>query len=551
MKRNISNVQLTPVNPSEDEELYQGHGSHNDAIMDVEELLKGYLRKIIQDSKVHKTAKLDIMWDDKLVESSTVTSLQYGEKDLNLLALIASNIEKDKNVFVSMFPHMTGSPHKVVIDKVLEWDNRMEATIKFSIGDYSFACFAEDYFYNKDKYVVGNELYLNLASLGLKVQEGMKGFDFEGQQVVDFLAKTGETPDYDEQGNVEPLHFSMEGMIAYFATDKKAPDEAEFQSPVTDIYNFRFLDIPFVKCNIVIDNEDAHTVIPLYFRKEFLPNLEQYNPIAGWLWLTGEIAEDVMWQRDETLTLGERLRAFEEAMLCHNFKAFQNLDYITNLLPHIKVRDGYELDGFRQGDDHDSAYCLYVCKQHSTTKWIPYPNVVEKPSFCERIGRKKKKKPTPMPYDDSMYLSGLYSYDDTEKIPPFLPYFEVPFTELGIMEAWLLTIAPNFMPKVWHACYSDVDYIADRQKFEKLFSDTDNRDTNFITAANKVKTIPFDELLPQIKIDGNRASLIYSYWSEWRGLVRETVVVTPKGKSVEFSPPSVERLVPYDCGLLL
>ncbi len=550
MGRDIRTVNITPVDPADDEELYESHGDHNDAIMDTEKLLKEYIADILQKSKVYKTGQLDVKLDDRIVKASTVASLQYGYKDLNILALIASDTEKGANQFVSLFPHMVGTPYKVKIDKVLEWDNRMEATIRFTIGDRSFACFAADYFSNKEKYAVGKEVYLSLAAIGMTVHEGMRGFDFEGQQVVDFLAKTGETPDYDEQGNIKPLHFNMESMVAYFATNKKAPDEAEFQSPATEIYHFHFLDIPFVKSNILIDDDDTHTEIPLYFREEFLPNIKECTPVGGWLWLTGEIAEETTYLADETVPYGVRLRVFEDAMRRKYFDSFRNLEYVATLLPHIKIREGYILDGFRQGDTSGSVIRLYVRQRHATKRWIPYPNVCEKPSFLERIGINRQKKSVPQPYDDSMYIHDLHSYNDTKHIPPILPYFTIPFTECGITEAWLLTIAPDFMPKTWHAGYGDVEYICDKEKFEKLFAGTDNSDTDFIIATNEAKKIPLDELLPHVKIDGNRASLTYSYWNAWKGLVRETTIVIPKGESVEFSEPQREVLVPYSCDII-
>ncbi|MCD8292066.1 MAG: hypothetical protein LUC91_11285 [Prevotella sp.] len=36
----------------------------------------------------------------------------------------------------------------------------------------------------------------------------------------------------------------------------------------------------------------AICLVPLYFREDFLPDIKQDAPIAGWLWLTGQIEED-------------------------------------------------------------------------------------------------------------------------------------------------------------------------------------------------------------------------------------------------------------------
>ena len=102
------------------------------------------------------------------------------------------------------------------IDKVMEWDDQVEATICCSVGEIKFAFFAVDYYCNKRKYVVGQSMTIDLAALAMRVQEASHSFSFEGQQAIDWLAKSGRTPDYDENGNVLPVTFNLEKLVAFF-----------------------------------------------------------------------------------------------------------------------------------------------------------------------------------------------------------------------------------------------------------------------------------------------------------------------------------------------
>ena len=195
---------------------------------------------------------------------------------------------------MSTYPVTKGKSYYVIIDKVIEWDNQIEATVYCSIGEFEFAFFATDYYCNKELYITGNKIAVDLSALGLNIEEGQRGFQFEGQQAIDWLAKIGKEPTYDNDGNVEPIKFSMENLVAFFNKNSKWPDEAEFQSPAEDLNALSILDIDFFKTDVKIcrrETDDGELIvsIPLYFRKEFLPTVQKGDPIRGWLWISGSI----------------------------------------------------------------------------------------------------------------------------------------------------------------------------------------------------------------------------------------------------------------------
>ena len=276
------------------DEVFQGHGGHIDCIMPADEFINNRLMSIIKKSKWWRNKITQVTTEDMYENETVVNSLIYDDSDIRILSLVALDKEKKNNLFMSTYPVTKGKSYDVIIDKVIEWDNQIEATVYCSIGEFGFAFFATDYYCNKELYVAGNKIAVDLSALGLNIEEGQRGFQFEGQQAIDWLAKIGKEPTYDNDGNVEPIKFSMENLVAFFNKNSKWPDEAEFQSPAEDLKSLSILDIDFFKTDVKIcrrETDDGELIvsIPLYFRKEFLPSAQKGDPIRGWMWISGSI----------------------------------------------------------------------------------------------------------------------------------------------------------------------------------------------------------------------------------------------------------------------
>lgn len=425
-----------------DDELYMNHGDHLDAIMLANLLMKNHLQDIMKDSCVWKKACTQVTTEDMYEEKTNVVSLVYGEDSIRLLTTIAHDKGNNTNMFMSIYPICEGIPVEVYINKVLEWDNQVEATIYCSVGEIEFAFFAIDYYCNKRKYMAGKTMTIDLAALAMKAREAQRGFSFEGQQAIDWLAKIGKTPMYDDKGNVEPVRFSMENLVSYQNTDSKCPDEAEFQSPVGKIEKASILGIDFFKTMITIGRRDTdagelEVSVPLYFRQDFFPTVKEGDPVSGWLWLTGSSAGQHEQGNEDDIDevdyhLGKMAADFDDFMYESDFETFDNLMFVLDELPLLKIRDGYELDAFQKGGCLGSRFQAYCCKAGSVVQYIP--------STCSK-------------YDDSMYIQGTISFDEADSVPDYMPYFNVPFTKEGIMQAWLLRNLTDFMPLGWHAGY--------------------------------------------------------------------------------------------------
>ena len=273
------------------QELYQNHGDHIDAIMPAAKFLKEHLRNIISESKVYRRVRTEVSIEELKSERTDVTALVHGTSPMRMLTLLAYSPQGKVNQFVSIYPILSGTIIRAHIERVLEWDNQLEATIECSVGDFAFAFFATDYYENKRAYIEGDEISLELSALGCKVKEAQRGFSFEGQQAIDWLAKIGETPKYSKDGSVEPGKVSAEKLVAFMNHDEKCPDEAAFQSPAVGISKSEIIGIGFYRTMITIhrDENDKAISIPLYFRKDMCPNIKSKDPISGWIWVVGNI----------------------------------------------------------------------------------------------------------------------------------------------------------------------------------------------------------------------------------------------------------------------
>lgn len=553
-----------------DDELYMNHGDHLDSIMPAKTLMSRYLKPIVQDSKSWKQTRTFVTTADMYEEKTDVFSLMYGEGNMRMMVIAAASTKNNTNEFMAMYPVTKGVSLEVKIERILEWDNQIEATVFCSIGEFEFAFFPVDYYCNKKKYKIGETLKVDLSAIGMSVEEAQRGFQFEGQQAVDWLAKIGEKPEYDENGDVKPVKFSMEKLVAFLNKDSKCPDEAEFQSPVGDIDKTSVLGVDFYKTDITIcrrdtDDGELEVSIPIYFRQDFFPTMQSEDPIRGWLWVTGSITGEHEKEDDEKIEVNKLAKMasdFEEYMDDFDIKAYDDLMPVVEQLPLLKIRKNYVLDFFEKGDDHGWINQPYCRTETAFERYFPTEDeeVEEKGNYGSFFGLIKKKEPkmvkqkVHIPYNDTLLINDRIDFIEAEDVPPILPYFDVPFTEEGIIQAWLLYHLEDFMPKGWHMNYSRVDYVFDIRRIEKMFPVYNPEEKSSFGGRSKVRdevfALDLEALLPTVKITGDTAVLEYAYWNDWRGMVKSSVLVEKDGNSVKFSKPENQVLVEYDCGII-
>ncbi len=275
---------------ADEAKMYQTHGDHIEAVMDTETFIKDYLQRVLSESKLVKKVHTEVDLEAEEPYMTDVFSLLYGDEDLGFTALIATDKAKTSNQFVSAYPVYFGMKMRVRIETVWVWNNLMEATVQCSFRNFRFSFFATDYCMRKDEYIPGRELDVRLAAWGLRVEEADHGFSFEGQQAIDWLAKTGEKPQYDAAGNVIPIHFNTEDMVAFFPVNKKCPDEPEFQSPAGAMRERTLLGVEFWETDVFIHRDHFMVKLPLLFRKDMVPDARTGMPLRGFMWIVGKIS---------------------------------------------------------------------------------------------------------------------------------------------------------------------------------------------------------------------------------------------------------------------
>ena len=167
------------------------------------------------------------------------------------------------------------------------------------------------------------------------------------------------------------------------------------------------------------------------------------------------------------------------------------------------------------------------------------------------------KKKVHIPYDDTQIIHGRIDWNEAE-VPPILPYFDVPFTEEGIMQAWLLDNLTDFMPKGWHSNYSAKDFVFDTERIESMFPEevpeanglSSSLTRDRVEVRDKLMAIDLKSLLPKVRINDDKAVFEYAYWNDWSGLIKATVEVEKDSNSVRFGNPKTEVLVEYECGII-
>lgn len=546
--------------------LYQNHLEQLKAIYkDRDEREFKYEDKIAQRSKriiaeiLHNSGLCSTLdFEDK-----KIFVFSYGENNIHLQTLISKDENTDKYTILSCYPYFDYSSHySFKIDKVEEWDNKLEATIYASTDDgFRVAFFASDYYTNKELYEEGKVLPVSLAALGMKVDginnyASLYGKDFlsaigeinENENAEDATMNFRDTSldgyndDDDENDNdeedcdaeddnienndnlIEEKDYKVKFGIAchpyFFSDNSRCPDEGDFLSPSYWLFEETFNDNPCVCYRIYLSNgSDKSFSLPLYFNENVHDKYAMDLTLSGHLWIVGKIDTARIkdhFEYDDFVADAYEISSYLKSRLSRSKISFSYqegrncLNDILIQLSYLEIKPGYVIDAYEYG--------TYMCMEY-----IPYCHIIE---------------------TDIDYLN-LKVKPKTE-LPPILDFFKVTFCEYGILQAWFIQHLSDFMPKFWHAQYGMVSFIFSEINYMCLCSNTKFPEQ----VLEQLKAIDCKELLPNIKMGTNSALMTYSFWSDWGGLIKQSVVVERKGETVCFGEPESTNLVKYDCGIL-
>lgn len=499
--------------------LYQNDRVLFNAVMPYQMTYGKYMRKVINESKIALRSRAYATTETIDGKFTNTIILSYGEGEVKITTLIAINPELKTKEIVGAYPCFEGNGEYTiyaVIEKVVEWDNQMEASVYASFNGMKFCFFATDYYEHRYMYKEGKILPIVPAALGLVVMKTDEDLTLEGDDALTWYSKTGTKPKYDKDGKAKPTTLFIEHLVSYMPMDNRRPDVAEFQSPSIFEDEDILMDEKFTKVKIVLQrNKNGMLTIPLYFHKGFVPLYGLGNPLQGKLWITGKINtewninEEKIEKKNDYTTLGIMADGIATAMEKISVKKANNLNRYLPLFNKLKMRKGYILAAYEMGNEYGSRY-------------IPYCRPADLPP-----------------------IRRILTNDESKKISPVLKSFEVPFTEEAIMQAWLLEHLTDFMPKKWHANYGNRQYIFTKYDLEGL-TNSESIPSNI---RQSLKTVKLSDVMPSVKRDKFSALLSYTYWSPWGGLIKSSVSVIRNRLTVFFGEPETTTLAYYNCGI--
>lgn len=188
------------------------------------------------------------------------------------------------------------------------------------------------------------------------------------------------------------------------------------------------------------------------------------------------------------------------------YNPFDDVNFLLDTLEEIKLLNGYVLDAYKVMDTYyrEGEYFmqLYTCIKNSPYEYVPRLTNI-RDTFLKKLHLQKCHKEYLPVYNSKMYISRPMPIALVESIP--CADFAVPFNEKAIWEALMPRIAYMHLPKFGHGAY---------QSSKLVFEKTD--------LGNALSNDIIDKIENGVFIQGDTATIKYTYWNEWQGLVKVT-----------------------------
>ncbi len=136
---------------------------------------------------------------------------------------------------------------------------------------------------------------------------------------------------------------------------------------------------------------------------------------------------------------------------------------------------------------------------------------------------------------DSKFTTIFHMRDDYD-----FGHLNVTPSAMGAWQAYLYSIAPTILPTAWHGGYIRRTYFFSLEAVGKIP----------LYLCKEFEQITERDLIPLVQYKKRKAKVVCCYWSEWAGLVRETISIrydANKNKILSLDREKKDVLVPYDC----
>lgn len=233
---------------------------------------------------------------------------------------------------------------------------------------------------------------------------------------------------------------------------------------------------------------------------------------------------------------------FVNAVKNTDFEETTDFEHLLEVLDLVRIKDGYVLD-------------FYQTRRYEYDT-VPYVR-----------GRFEERHDYDMPW--------FMHHDGRD----FLQGFDIPFSEMGIWQGYLLHILIDITPKEGHASYGTVTevysnkdlfdvmgvsptYENDASDYKKFLISIGCRPEDIAEAIKPKGSHPDDiteallkyigskDIEPSVRIiNDDQAEITAVFWSEFGGLIKETTIATKNGNTINYETKDQEVLVEYNCGI--
>ena len=236
-----------------------------------------------------------------------------------------------------------------------------------------------------------------------------------------------------------------------------------------------------------------------------------------------------------------------------------DLKEILDTLPNIKLKKGYSLGSYFEGNCDGTSELLYPFRTGSTDEYEPgaMHRDMDLDSFWIWRGwanhdpeaqKLKAELDNFVPFKDGQYASGCYSYESSETIPKLQDYLDVDFTPETVWEALLLTKEANsYLSQGYHTSYKVGKLIVDN----KSLTDVCQNNNKFKTD-NWKQLLNDERIIPKVTMTCDYIALVYyCRWNDDDGLIRFCLRASHNRRTINFEEVEKEYLIQYKNGLYI
>lgn len=227
------------------------------------------------------------------------------------------------------------------------------------------------------------------------------------------------------------------------------------------------------------------------------------------------------------------------------FDFFSDMSFLLRVLDQIRMVEGFNLYGCYKGLGWDAyGVELYASKPGEELQYTEEQIINKIPvsrSFWDIIfGRHPFRIERRMPL-----LVSSFEDHDSRLHSNYFDYMDIPFTEMGVWQAFLLRESHFFMPHVGGGIYS---FIYCEDDYSDLIDGKENPELKELLLEEKDNPL----LLPRVEVFDKEATVSFCFWSVSGGLFHRVIKAfyKPSGHiEINKSAYIHENLVPWNLGL--